>query len=341
MDIIALEQDLKSRALKPIYLFYGQETFLRERYTARLIGIIDERLFELNFENLLAEENPVPDVLQRAQSMPFLSPPRVVIVRGVDRYTSEELFGFNEYINDPNESTCLVLVADKPDFRVGIFKTLRKQGLAVSFDSPKGTNLVKWLREAGRARGYEVSARAARKLIEQVGTELNTLDHELEKVCLYAGSKTEVTEEDVIAAARISQTASIFVLGDALGEQDRARAISALKDLMQREHHLSILAMIVRHFRLLFKIRIFLKQTAALPEIQKALGLPPFVIRKYMSQAKGLNLVQLKKGLTCLQEADLALKSTGAPAHLILEKLVLDLTSLRPIRRPETWRPNE
>jgi len=336
MELTALEKDLESHELKPVYLFYGQGTFLRDHYAARLIGILDERLIEFNYENLLAEENRIFDVLERAQSMPFMTPPRIIILRGVDRYPAEDLLALNDYITDPNESTCLVLIADKPDFRIGVFKNLQKQGRAVSFDSPKGGNLVAWIKESGTARGHNISTKAARILIEMVGTDLTSLDHELEKICLYAGPGQEVGEREIKAAARISQTASIFDLGDALGEQDRARALSALKDLILRDHHLSILAMIVRHFRLLLKARLLLKQRASQAEVQRALGLPPFVVRKYINQARGLNMVQLKKGLTRLEEADLALKSTGAPERLILEKLVLDLASLRPIRQPET-----
>ncbi|MBW1708508.1 MAG: DNA polymerase III subunit delta [Deltaproteobacteria bacterium] len=336
MDLASLEKDLDSQNLKPVYLFYGQETFLKERFTNRIIGMVDERLFEFNFENLLAEENQVSDILESAQSMPFVTPPRVIAVRGVDRYTAEDLSLLSEYIVDPNESACLVLIADKPDFRLGIFKKLKKMGLAVSFDPPKGRDLVTWVKKSGASRDYKITTNAARVLIELIGTDLTSLDNELEKVCLYAGSKNEIGEKEVRAAARVSQTASIFDLGDALGGQNQARALAALKDLIISDHPLSILAMIVRHFRLLFKTRMLLNEQASQAQAQRALGLPAYVTRKYINQARTLDLVELKKGLIRLQEADLALKSTGIPERLVLEKLILDLASLRPIRRPET-----
>ncbi|MBW2063008.1 MAG: DNA polymerase III subunit delta [Deltaproteobacteria bacterium] len=333
MDRTALEKDLNSGSLKPVYLLYGQEAFLKERYAARLAESVDERLKEFNIETLLAEENQAGDVVERAQTMPFMAPPRVLVVRGVDRYPAEELSILKEYLSDPNESTCLVLVADKPDFRLGLFKALQRQKLAVSFDPPRGRSLVAWVQETGADRGYKVGLSAARTLIELVGTDLMNLNQELEKVCLYAGPEAEVGEEDVRAAARISHTASIFDLGDAVGEQNRAGALSALKDLLLQEHHLMILAMIARHFRLLLKARQLLNQKASQAEAQRALGLQAWVTRKYLSQARNLNLAQLKKGLSRVLEADLALKTTGTPERLILERLVFDLASLRPSRR--------
>jgi DNA polymerase-3 subunit delta len=332
MDLSDLKKDIDTGALKPVYLFYGEEVFLKERYLAKLVDLMDEGLADFNLETVTAENTSPANVLEKARSMPFLNPPRIVIVRGADTYSADEMALFKDYVSDPNPKSCLVLLADKPDFRLAVFKTMRQQDLTVSFDPPKGRSLVFWVMESAEQRGYKLDQNAARTLIEMVGTNLTSLDHELEKVCLYSGDKRTIGVEEIKTAARLSRTASIFDLGDAVGEQDGARALTALKDLYLEEHYLRILAMIVRHFHLLLKVRLLLDDGARQGEVQQALKLPPFVVKKYLSQVRDLDAPRLKKAIARLLLADQTLKSSGAPDRLVLESMVLDLTSLRPNR---------
>ncbi|MBW2623142.1 MAG: hypothetical protein JRD68_09575, partial [Deltaproteobacteria bacterium] len=127
MDLSDLKKDFDTRALKPVYLFHGEEVFLKERYLAKLVDLVDESVADFNLESVTAEDTSPADVLGKARSMPFLNPPRIVIVRGADRYSADEMALFKDYVSDPNPSSCLVLIADKPDFRLAVFKTMRQQ----------------------------------------------------------------------------------------------------------------------------------------------------------------------------------------------------------------------
>jgi DNA polymerase-3 subunit delta len=338
MDRAALEKELSRGRLKPVYLFHGLDVFLKERYAARLAATVAPDLAELNVEHLVAEETGPGEVIAKAQSLPFLAERRVITLRGVDRYTADELSGFVPYLQRPNESTCLVLLADKPDFRLGAFKTLKDRDWVVSFEPPKGRQLLQWIEEAARERGQAIHPTAARELVELVGVDLMDLDQELEKACLFAGPGRTVGVDEVRAAARRSRAATVFDLGDAVGEQDPERALAALRDLCLTEHPLAILARFAYHLEVLLKARALMDQGAGDRDLLaafkrgplKTANLPPFVVKKYASQARRLDAGRLTRGLARLMEADLALKSSGGPERMVLERLVLDLASLRP-----------
>ncbi len=85
MDLNDLKKDIETGALKPVYLFHGQEIFLKERYLSKLAALVNESVADFNLETVSAEETPPADVLEKVRSMPFLAPPRIVIVRGADR----------------------------------------------------------------------------------------------------------------------------------------------------------------------------------------------------------------------------------------------------------------
>lgn len=335
MDPQGLERDLSAGTLRPVYLFHGRETLLRERYLNKIAASVPEGFEDFNLHRLSAGESSPGEVLAQARTMPFMGR-SVIIVRGVEQYPAEALSPFLDYLDSPNEAACLVLVADKPDFRQKFYKAFRDRGLDVVFEAPRGRGLIPWVKEAMSGRGHQLDEEGARRLIDQVGTDLMELDQELEKVSLYALGQERVGVQEVKAAARLGPTASVFELGDAIGEQDRGRALSALKDLLQTGHHLPVLAMVVRHFRLLLKARLLLDRRRPRAEAAKVLGLSPFIAGKYLDQASGLGLAEIKKGLARLLAADLALKSSPLQERLVMERLVLDLASLRPVRRPGT-----
>ena len=265
--------------------------------------------------------------------MPFMGPPRVIILRGVDRYNADDLNILSGYLEDPNTDTCLVMVAEKPDMRMKFFKRIKEKKLEVSFQVPKGRGLTVWVKESMSRRGAKMTDEAARLLVERIGQDLMELDGELEKIYLYALDRKTIGPDDVRFVSRLGQTANIFELGDAVGEQKPGKAVAALQELLVNSHHLPVLVMLIRHFRLLLKAKIL--QTGQNKDIEpaKALGLPPFAARKYMEQARKLGLNDIKKGLARLMETNLALMSSTAPAHILMDRLVLDLATIRSFER--------
>jgi DNA polymerase-3 subunit delta len=333
MEPAELEQALEEGRLGPVYLLHGADVFQRDRMVARIADSVPENMRDFNLQTCLSDETSAGEVLGLARTMPFFGA-RVVIVRGVDRYSADDLSLFLNYFQDPNDRTVLAMTADKVDSRLKFSKFLKDRNWSVEFQAPKGRGLTAWVREAMKSRGQGMTPEAAEELILRIGTDLTELDHELEKISRYAVDRREVSRDDVITASRLGQTATVFKLSDAVGEQDPGKALAALKELLDREHHLPVFVMLVRHFRLLLKARLLLDARAPQAEWGKQLGLPPFIIRNYMNQARGLDFDMIKKGLACLLEANLTLVKTQAPERLVMDKLVLDLASLRPVRRP-------
>jgi DNA polymerase-3 subunit delta len=265
--------------------------------------------------------------------MPFMQPPRVVILRGVDSYSADELSLFLKYLDSPNEDAILVLVADKVDWRLKFFKALKDKGMVVSFDPPRGKGLVTWVQDAMKRRGPDMTRPAAEALIEQVGTDPAELDREVEKISLYAMGQSRVDVDAVREAARLGHTANVFKLGDAVGRQNVDEAMAAIDDLLATDHHLPVLIMLIRHFRILLKAKIFMDAKRPKNEAPKALGVPPFTIGNYMDQARELSLEEIKKGLVRLQQANLTLVTTQTPERLVMDSLILELSQLKMRRR--------
>lgn len=326
----ALKKTLADGQPAPLYLLYGTEKLLIDELVERFASLVAEGFEDFNLHHYLADETPPQPVLEQCRTLPFMAPPRVVVVRGVDAYKAEDLAAFQSYLEDPNENAVVVLTAQKTDFRLGFYKKLKENDWIVACEPPKGRGLSAWVKETARGKGFSLDEGGVRTMIDLVGSDLSDLDGELEKLGLWALDRERVSAEDVRTVVRRGATANVFELGDAVGSQDPGRALAALDDLLLTEHHLPVLAMLVRHFRLLLKVKAWGLDRGQGGDAAKALKLPPFVARKYVDQARALSLGQIKKGLARLLDVNLALVSSrGASERMIMDQLVLDLTSLK------------
>ena len=95
---------------------------------------------DFNLHILHAEEASAQEILSQARTMPFFGGPKILIVKGFHHYAAADLELFNQYLEDPNDSSCLVLSADKIEKRSKFYKSIVKKDLDAAFESPKGNN---------------------------------------------------------------------------------------------------------------------------------------------------------------------------------------------------------
>jgi DNA polymerase-3 subunit delta len=91
------------------------------------------------------------------------------------------------------------------------------------------------------------------------------------------------------------------------------------------EAPLKILALLVRHFRQLWKVRELQVQKYPLKEIAKIAGVPFFIVAGLIQQGKNFSRNDFMRAHELFLETDLAMKSSGADAAALLDNLILCL----------------
>ena len=116
---------------------------------------------------------------------------------------------------------------------------------------------------------------------------------------------------------------------DAVGIGNVIEALRILNQLLiEGEPPLRILMMVVRQFRLLWKVKATLVEKKSMPPRQLAgqIGVPARTAEQLSRQVRRFSQVQLKQGLKRLSEVDRALKSsTNAPKILLEDVLKADI----------------
>ena len=99
--------------------------------------------------------------------------------------------------------------------------------------------------------------------------------------------------------------------------------------LSNGEASMMILAMLSRQYRQMQMASIMNYEHRNIQEIQKALGIPSFLVNRLMAQVRNLNGNRIRKGVELCKKVELDLKTgclneAGAVETLILKLLLMD-----------------
>lgn len=320
MDWRQLDKELKHDRIAPVYLFYGDEDYLLERYLKILKGkIIPPEVEAFDYQELDGRELTAADVVLHADTLPALAPQRMVVVKNPAAEILNAGAGtLMAYLEKPALTTCLVIAVNgSVDRRLKVFKKINETGQVVEFLPLKGHALEVWLQREAREQGYSLAPEAARALARE--GNLRQARNELLKAMTYIGKPGLVTIKDIQDLLPVAAEATIFQLVDALGNCNSTLAISLLRQLMARgEAPLGIVAMLARQLRLIYQYHLVGDRR----ELASQLGLKPFIIQKVAAQARNFSLTTAGQALEELLKVDTGIKTGQGEAGALLEKAI-------------------
>lgn len=308
-----------------IYLLLGEEDLLVEQAITRLLDLLipaPDRA--LNLDVVRAGEIELADLITRIDTLPFFGQRRAVVVKDVDVWKPAEQERLAAYLEQGPPPSALILVAIDLDRRRKLYTTMRRVGEAQEFPRLSVRELPAWISARVKQEGRRIDPDAIEALVARVGPGLRQLSLELEKLFSFAGSEAKITRADVEDTVSRQSESTIFMLVDAIGEKRAGAALAHLDDILREEAAPYVLFMIARQFRLLLRTSVLLQRKVAPPTIQQALGVPPFVARRMVEEARNFSPSEFPGIFARLQEADRAIKTTGHP-RLALETLIVTL----------------
>ena len=324
---------LEKGQLFPFYLFYGPNEFrvemvlnrIRKDFTPR-----EARDFNLHIfygARLEHDEKAKPaDILDTAQSYPFLSQRRLIIVRRAENFSDMDLEQFISYFDNPLETTCLIFVSSKPDFRKKFYRKIRDSGRAVNFRKLYENQLVPWVKKTAEEFGFNIETEACDYLIEIVGNSLIDLYSELEKLFLRYGKMT-VGVKEVKEIAVYSRLYTIFELMDQISLRRPIESLLSLNRYLEEEDRtapLRFVGMLNRQIGLLWQTKCIMKADEEKTDLARKLRVQPFLASKLAKQNKKWSTDDLERALELLYRVDGLLKS-DVHKHVVLENLVFSL----------------
>ena len=327
MTPAAFIKEIGGPGRKPLYVLNGGEPTAVGRCLAAAEEAVAGGFRDFNFQALDLEAGEARRLIAEAGTMPFFAPPRVLVTKNPP-FGGDDWNALANYLDDPNPQSSIIIVIEKMDARLKFSKKIKALQSEVDCSPPKGAALGKWLAEEFAGRGVKAGSQVCALLIERAGSDLGTLSGEAEKLSLYLGSGGVLEPDLVRRFVSLAPNANVFELGEALGRHDLKSALATLLELLATEHPLPILAMMVRHFRIILSIKTrqsLLKTKRLGREEAAVLGLHPFVMEKTQSQAAAWSWPEVAAALKALEEAHRSLVTTSTPPELVLENLSIQL----------------
>lgn len=311
------------------HVIAGEERFFVERATAALRrAVVGAEGDAFNEEVFQGKGGSAKRILEAARTLPMMAQRRFVLVRGVDQLSDADQEQLAGYLDNPVDTTCLVLTADKLDGRSKLARSAKKLGVLSTAVPLKQSGVRRFIEGEARQRKLQLRADAAAALADALGTDLAAIDDALERLELYVGPGNAIDLAAVEACVSRARVESIWALVDAIGLRDRRTALGAAASLLSAgEPPLRILALIARQLRMVARVRGALQAGMAPQEAARVAGAPPFKAQELAASARRFAPRTLAQAFCVVAETDLALKGSKRPGEVVLQQAVLALTA--------------
>ncbi len=323
-----LERSLRER-VEPLYLLLGPERYLRrvsvQAITEAALATTLIRDFNESSFSLLTDS--VQSAIAAAEQLPMMSERRVVRVRDFAKLRDADEDTLIRYLNNPSPFTAMIFTADDLDKRKKSTKALLDACAVVDFSPLKDSEAKAW------ARSYLKNLKAAAddpvlsEVVNLVGTDVQTLANELDKLAAAALDTGRITMDHVDELIGRSRELSNFELADHLMANNRKRALETLYRLLDDgAEPVMLIGLIAGNYhRLALGKHLFAR--GGREEVFRNISMPPFKRDAYISQLQRSDAKKIARGIQLTAAADLAIKTSQATPRLQLELLVCELAN--------------
>ena len=325
-----LKQDIKEGTIGTLYVFHGEETYLRDHYLKQMKEkLLPAGMEEFNLHTLSGKDFDVKTLAQMVDCLPMMSARTMIVVSDWDIYKGDR-DGLAAVLSDLPDYLCLVFVYDliayKSDARTRLAAVVKEKGSVVAFDRQSQGDLVSWIARRFRALDRDISSEDARYLIFLCGDLMTTLASEIGKIGAYARHH-RVTRQDIDAVATPQLDAVVFQMTDAIAAGNFDKAAEVLGDLFHmQEKPVALLAALGRQLRQLYTARLALEEKKGVPYLMELWGMKSsYPAERLMGAARRFSLAWCRWAVIRCGQTDLAMKSGGGDGEDLLTALLMEL----------------
>lgn len=336
IDEQTLRRQIREREFAPVYLLFGNDSYLKQGYANKIAERIGGQGENLQVQRFDGKGLAFDDIYTAAATLPFGQGRKCIVICDYDwdATPAKDQKDLGEYLKQPFEDTTLVFwyhtieLNPKKSAKTRAFLGLvEKAGCSVLLDHPDPAALSRILCDAAAKRGARMHPSTAKRMIALCGGELQSLMNELDKLCAYAKDR-EITPEDIDALCSKSVETSVYALSKALTGGDIPGALLLLDELYaQRVEPVVILATLSASYVDMYRAKAAGAAGMRPTDIAKDFGYfgTDFRLRNAAPLAARMSFSELRRYLNILTRADGKLKSARTDPRVIIEQTMLEL----------------
>lgn len=319
--------DIKNRKLKPIYFLMGDEPYYIDKiadYIEKNVLTDDEKGF--NQVVLYGRDTTVEEIISNAKRFPMMSEYQVIVVKEAQEL-SRNIDKLENYAENPQPTTVLVFCYKYKtlDKRKKVTKTIEKNG--VVFESKKlyDNQVGSWINQTLSSSGYKIEPKANAMLVEFLGTDLNKVSNELDKLKIILPKEVTITADHIEKNIGISKDYNVFEFRNALGEKNVLKAGRIAQYFAQNPKANPITHITSQVFSFFVQLLQYHGLSDKNPKnVGNVLKINPYFVKDYQTAARNYPMRKVSGIVASLREIDVKSKGVGANA-MPVEELLKDM----------------
>ena len=330
-----LKKDLVAGTLKTAYVFWGEETYLREYYLSQVVKeLVPADFEEFNYHRLEGKGLEIQTLAEQVEAMPMMAERTVLQVTDLDIFKLPEAQrkAFIALIEDLPDYCCLIFVYDQLEYKPNrtmkaLCKAVDTYVNVVKFETQSRSDLLNWIARRFRANGKSLDAQTAEHLIFTCGSLMNGLIPEIEKVSAYAKGGI-ITKADIDAVAAPILEARVFDMTAAISRRDYDQAAEIMGTLLKlQEDPIMLLAVLGKELRKLYTARLAIDNGKDKFWLMEQWGMrSDYPAKLLLESARKVSTGWAADAVERCRELDLRMKSvTGVDSEAELKLFLMEL----------------
>lgn len=338
MTVKELDDKIK-RGLGGVYVFYGDEEYLKRRYLEKVRETLLTDETDAVFNHVRIENGEVERLGDELVGTPLFGSigGRLIELWGVDFSAMSDLRldELASAFDDVSDDTLLIYA--KPDeFSEGTkkkpsahFKKFSASSAnLINFEKQTPQKLIGWASRHFASHGCAADPQICKKLIDYCANDMFVLASEIEKVASFAryNGKTVISEDMIYAVCSPNTVFGAFDFANAMIDGNTSLALSIFAEMkLRKEKPEYILSSVSKICGELLTVRILSDGGYSPQNIADKLGMHIYPTTLRINAASKKSLKALERAVELCYDTDMKIKSTRLDQYTALEVLILSL----------------
>jgi len=313
---------IKEKSFPSVILLYGSERFMIDwavrSFKKALLNPLTE---SLDFSLFTEKENTKGDIIAAAETIPFMSEKKLVVVKDLD-------IDLSDYIPKLPQSTLLIIIEEKTDKRKALYKAVEKNGLAYDFTALHEETLVSWVHKRipnTNKNDILQFANISGYYDKEREYNLYNFENDLVKIKALFGDKKIISLEDMLYISSTEDEVNAFKLLDAAFSNRKGEAMKLLDNIVKKEQPSKQMGAIIKFHGLLcsqLEIMLEARERKENSTPLSEMGINSYRLQKAVEASSKLSTARLRAALSACFRIERDIKSGRMNARLAMELFI-------------------
>ena len=309
--------DLRKKVYSPVYFLMGEEPYYIDVISDFIQNnILNDTEKEFDQTILYGKDVDISTVINAAKRYPMIGAHQVLIVK--EAQMIKDWDNMIHYLSKPLRSTILVFCYKygTPDRRKKWVQEIAKIGVVYESTKLRDYEIGAWITRYAKNKNVGIEEKAIEMLSEYLGTDLNKLVNELDKLILTKpANMARITPELVEKNIGISKDFNVFELQSALINRDVLKANRIILYFADNKKANPLVVVLTQLFNFFSNLMLY----HYLPDksqgvVASELKINPYFVKDYQKAAQAFGAWKTMNIISFIRETDARYKGIDNPS---------------------------